>query len=73
MSEQSPATTASGMYRSLQSNDSAKNTELASKWVGNFHLMCSKDNTHYPRGLREYFDIPRVYDVNGSRRYDYSF
>ena len=38
-------------------------------WMGNFQYMCSKDNQHYPRNFREYFDTPRQYDVNGSRKY----
>ena len=38
-------------------------------WVDNFQYMCSKDNDYYPSSFREYFDTPREYDVNGSRRY----
>ena len=38
-------------------------------WINNFQYMCSKDNHHYPRNFREYFDTPRQYDVNGSRKY----
>lgn len=67
----SPATTKSGMYRSLQewkTNDWTREGDSTQRWTGNFHLMCSKDNVHYPKYLREYFDTPRVYDVNGSRR-----
>eukprot|EP00826_Nyctotherus_ovalis_P035569 TRINITY_DN3064_c0_g1_i6.p1 TRINITY_DN3064_c0_g1~~TRINITY_DN3064_c0_g1_i6.p1 ORF type:complete len:265 (-),score=65.56 TRINITY_DN3064_c0_g1_i6:108-788(-) len=37
-------------------------------WLDNFQHMCSKDNDHYPANFREYFDTPRAYDVNGSRR-----
>ena len=38
-------------------------------WVDNFQYMCSKDNDYYPSSFREYFDTPREYDVNGSRKY----
>jgi hypothetical protein len=61
------------MFQSLQSwnpNSSLRRQRQQSSqpWVHNFHLMCSKDNNHYPKYLREYFDTPRNYDVNGSRK-----
>ena len=40
------------------------------KWVHNFQFMCSKDNNHFHASLREFFDNPRSYNVEGSRRYN---
>ena len=37
-------------------------------WIDNFQYMCSKDNPCYPKNFREYFDTPRLYDVNGDRK-----
>ena len=37
------------------------------KWVANFHTMCSKDNDNYPKYLRELFERPYTYDINGRR------
>jgi len=54
------------MHRTMQDWKPIENTQ---GWVNNFHLMCSKDNTLYPKYFREYFDTPRNYDVNGSRKY----
>lgn len=47
--------------------DRVKSKEREKLWVGNFHLMCSKDNDYVPKYRREFFDTPVVYDVNGSR------
>eukprot|EP01022_Parablepharisma_sp_SALTPOND_P029840 TRINITY_DN746_c0_g2_i1.p2 TRINITY_DN746_c0_g2~~TRINITY_DN746_c0_g2_i1.p2 ORF type:complete len:239 (+),score=2.98 TRINITY_DN746_c0_g2_i1:909-1625(+) len=60
-----PLSPQGGLYRPLKT---WKQYEPGNGWIGNFHLMCSKDNTFYPKYLREYFDTPRQYDVNGSRR-----
>lgn len=45
-----------------------KQNELReNSWIKNFHLMSSKDNEHFHKNLRELFDNPLNYDVNGSR------
>ena len=38
-------------------------------WNNTFHCMSSKDNSFYPRSLREYFDTPMEYNISGIRQY----
>ena len=35
-------------------------------WVKNFHMMFSKDNPKYPKMMRELFEKPLLYDINGA-------
>jgi hypothetical protein len=37
------------------------------EWVQNFHMMFSKDNFKYPKMMRELFECPILYDINGTR------
>ncbi len=42
-------------------------------WLGNFQLVCSRDNEALPKYQRELFDFPMRYDVDGNRVYFYPF
>ena len=53
--------------KTMTTTISPKKGGIMKGWDRNFHIMCSKDNPYFPKPMREMFDVPLLYDANGTR------